>query len=154
MKPNRRKRLMLIVATVAGVGLAAALVLSAFRSNIVFFFPPSDVLAGKAPAAAAFRLGGLVEKGSVSRERDSVTVDFVVTDLRSRVPVRYSGILPDLFREGQGVVAQGRMQADGVFVADEVLAKHDENYMPPGVAASLKLAERDRMPLPPSGQRM
>jgi cytochrome c-type biogenesis protein CcmE len=155
MKPNRRKRLMLILATVAGVGLAAALVLTAFRSNIVFFYPPADVLAGKAPAAAAFRLGGLVEKGSISRLPDSVTVNFIVTDLKAKLPVRYSGILPDLFREGQGVVAQGRMGPDGVFVADEVLAKHDENYMPPEVAAALNLAGGERNgSVSGTGQRM
>jgi cytochrome c-type biogenesis protein CcmE len=143
----RRKRLLLIVATIAGVGLAVALVLSAFRSNIVFFYPPSDVVAGKAPKAATFRLGGLVEQGSVARHGDSVTVGFVITDMKARIPVSYSGILPDLFREGKGVVAQGRLDAAGTFVADEVLAKHDENYMPPEVAASLKMAQGDR-PLP------
>jgi cytochrome c-type biogenesis protein CcmE len=134
MKP-RHKRLAIAGGVLAGVGLMAALVFNAFQSNLVFFYSPSQVAAHEAPANRTFRLGGLVESGSVRRE--GVRVNFVVTDTAKTVPVRYEGILPDLFKEGKGVVAQGQLQ-DGVFVAREVLAKHDENYMPPEAAEALK----------------
>jgi cytochrome c-type biogenesis protein CcmE len=137
MKP-RHKRLALIVAGLAGLGIAAALVLNAFRSNLVFFYTPSQVLAREAPTGRTFRLGGLVEKGSL--HRDGVDVNFRVTDTLRTVNVRYHGILPDLFKEGKGVVAQGQLGPDGVFAASEVLAKHDENYMPPEAADALKRA--------------
>ena len=140
MKP-RHKRFALIAVALAGVGVAAALVLNAFRSNLVFFFSPSQVFSKEAPVAKKFRLGGLVEKGSLTREADGLTVEFIVTDTAKDIHVRYTGILPDLFREGQGMVAQGKLGDDGVFYADEVLAKHDEKYMPPEVAAALKEAK-------------
>ena len=135
MKP-RYQRLALIAALVTAVGGASALVLNAFRSNLVFFYSPAQVAAKEAPSGRSFRLGGLVEAGSV--RRDGMTVRFVVTDTVQAIPVRYQGILPDLFKEGKGVVAQGQVGADGVFVAREVLAKHDENYMPPEAADALK----------------
>jgi cytochrome c-type biogenesis protein CcmE len=128
MKP-RHKRIALIVGGLATLGIAAALVLSAFQSNLVFFFTPTQIAAGEAPKERAFRVGGLVKNGSL--QRDGITAHFIVTDTAKEVPVSYTGILPDLFREGKGVVAQGKLGADGKFVASEVLAKHDENYMPP-----------------------
>jgi cytochrome c-type biogenesis protein CcmE len=134
----RRKRFAIIAGVACAVGVAAALVLNAFNSNLVFFYSPSQVAAKEAPAGRTFRLGGLVEQGSV--KRDGVTVRFVVTDMVRAIPVRYEGILPDLFKEGKGVVAQGQVGGDGVFVAREVLAKHDENYMPPEASAALKRA--------------
>jgi cytochrome c-type biogenesis protein CcmE len=134
----RRKRLAVIVGLLAAVGVAAALVLNAFQSNLVFFYSPSQVAAREAPVGRTFRLGGLVEAGSL--QRDGVTVRFTVTDLAQTIPVRYQGPLPDLFKEGKGVVAQGQVGTDGVFVAREVLAKHDENYMPPEAAEALKRA--------------
>ena len=134
----RRKRFAIIAGIVGAVGVAVALVLNAFNSNLVFFYSPSQVAAKEAPAGRTFRLGGLVEQGSV--KRDGVTVRFVVTDMARAIPVRYEGILPDLFKEGKGVVAQGQVGGDGVFVAREVLAKHDENYMPPEASAALKRA--------------
>jgi cytochrome c-type biogenesis protein CcmE len=130
--------MLLVAAVLAGVTVAGALALQAFRSNVMFFFDPSQVAAGQVPVGERFRLGGMVTKGSVQRASGSLEVRFVVTDFAKQVPVLYSGVLPDLFREGQGVVANGRLRADGTFVADEVLAKHDENYMPPEVARSLK----------------
>jgi cytochrome c-type biogenesis protein CcmE len=128
------------VGGVAALGVASALVLNAFQSNLVFFFTPTEVASDKAPKDRAFRIGGLVEAGSVTRERDGLTVKFKVTDTAKTIPVVYVGILPDLFREGKGVVAQGRIGADGTFKASEVLAKHDENYMPPEAADALKKA--------------
>ncbi len=139
MKP-RHKRLAMIVGGVAALGAAAALVLSAFQQNLVFFFTPSQVAANEAPQGRNFRIGGLVEAGSVKRQADGVTVQFVVTDTARSIPVVYRGILPDLFREGKGVVTQGRLGPDGVFQASEVLAKHDENYMPPESAQALEQA--------------
>ena len=139
MKPRTRRALW-IVAGLAGLGVAATLVLNAFQSNLVFFFTPTQVAAHEAPRDRAFRIGGLVEEGSVVREKDALTVRFRVTDTAKTIPVVYSGILPDLFREGKGVVAQGRLGPDGVFQAREVLAKHDENYMPPEVAEAVKKA--------------
>jgi cytochrome c-type biogenesis protein CcmE len=138
----RRKRLMLAAAVLGLSATAVALVANAFRSNLVFFYSPSDIAAQQVPKARMFRLGGLVESGSISRAADGVTVQFIVTDTAQRVPVHYKGILPDLFREGKGVVAQGRLQADGVFRADEVLAKHDENYMPPEAADAVERAHQ------------
>ncbi|MFQ5509867.1 MAG: cytochrome c maturation protein CcmE [Leptospirillia bacterium] len=147
MKP-RQKRLTFILVGLAALGIASALVLNALNDNLAFFFSPSDVIEGKAPQNTAFRLGGLVKEGSVVRQTDGLTVHFVVTDLSKTVTVSYTGILPDLFTEGQGVVAQGKLGADGVFMASEVLAKHDETYMPPEVADALKRAGKD----PGSGQ--
>ncbi|MFZ5539106.1 MAG: cytochrome c maturation protein CcmE [Pseudomonadota bacterium] len=139
MKP-RHKRFALIIGGVAVLGVAVALILSAFRQNLVFFFSPSDIAAHKAPQARPFRVGGLVETGSV--KRDGVSVSFRVTDTAHTIPVVYKGILPDLFREGKGVVAQGRLGPDGVFQASEVLAKHDENYMPPEAAHAVEQAAK------------
>jgi cytochrome c-type biogenesis protein CcmE len=137
MKP-RHKKLAIAGGLLVSVGAIAALVLNAFQSNLVFFYSPSQIAAHEAPASRTFRLGGLVQEGSV--KRDGVQVSFVVTDTAKTVPVRYEGILPDLFKEGKGVVAQGQLQG-GVFVAREVLAKHDENYMPPEAAEALKKAQ-------------
>jgi len=133
----RQKRMTLVLGIVAGVSIAGALALSAFRQNVTFYFDPTQVVAGEVPAGERFRLGGMVVKGSVQRSPGSLEVRFVVTDFQHDVAVSYSRVLPDLFREGQGVVAHGRM-SNGTFVADEVLAKHDEKYMPPEVARSLK----------------
>jgi cytochrome c-type biogenesis protein CcmE len=134
----RRKRMVVIGLLVLGMGLATALILRAFNQNLMYFYSTSDVVAGKAPSARDFRIGGLVVNGSLKRLPNSLTVNFVLSDLKKEVTVTYTGILPDLFREGQGIVANGQLGADGVFIAREVLAKHDENYMPPEVAASLK----------------
>jgi cytochrome c-type biogenesis protein CcmE len=128
----------LVLGIVTGVAIAGGLTLRALRANVMFFFDPSQVAEGQAPRDERFRLGGMVEKGSVHRAPGSLEVSFVVTDFKHELPVHYSGVLPDLFREGQGVVAHGRLGANGVFVADEVLAKHDEKYMPPEVARALK----------------
>ena len=136
MKPRTRRALW-IVSGLAAFGVAVALVLNAFQSNLVFFFTPSQVASNEAPKDRAFRVGGLVEEGSVTREKDGLTVRFRVTDTAKAIPVVYTGILPDLFREGKGVVAQGRVGPDGTFKASEVLAKHDENYMPPEAAAAI-----------------
>jgi cytochrome c-type biogenesis protein CcmE len=139
VKP-RHKRLAAIAAGVAGLGIAAALVLSAFQQNLVFFFTPSQVAANEVPQGRTFRIGGLVEPGSVKRQADGVTVQFVITDTAKTIPVTYRGVLPDLFREGKGVVTQGRLGPDGTFQASEVLAKHDENYMPPEAAEAVRKA--------------
>jgi cytochrome c-type biogenesis protein CcmE len=136
----RTRRGLAILAGLSALGLASALVLNAFRSNLVFFFSPSQIAAKEAPVGRGFRIGGLVEEGSITRPSQGLTVHFIVTDLVQKVPVVYSGLLPDLFREGKGVVAQGRLGADGVFHADQVLAKHDENYMPPEAADALRKA--------------
>ena len=141
MKP-RHKRLALIAAGASAVVAAVVLILMAFESNIQLFFSPTQVAAGEAPLGRTFRIGGLVEEGSVKRAEDGVTVRFVVTDTARAIPVAYQGILPDLFKEGKGVVAQGRLEADGVFHAREVLAKHDENYMPPEAATALEKARK------------
>ena len=135
----RRKRLLAVVAIIIGVGAAAALATLAFEDNLLYFYSPSQILAGEAPASRTFRIGGLVTAGSVQRSSGSLEVRFVVTDNRQSVPVRYTGLLPDLFHEGRGVIAHGHLNGSGEFVADEVLAKHDENYMPPEVAESLKM---------------
>ena len=134
----RRKRIAIVLGIAVSASAAAALVLNAFRSNLVFFYSPSQVAAKEAPTGRTFRIGGLVQAGSV--QRDGVQVRFQVTDTVKTIPVRYQGILPDLFKEGKGVVAQGSLGADGIFVAREVLAKHDENYMPPEAADALKRA--------------
>ena len=141
MRP-RTKRALAIVGGLAALGIASALVLNAFNSNLVFFFSPTQVLAHEAPRDRSFRIGGLGEEGSVQREPTGLTIRFVVTDLAKRVPVTYTGLLPDLFKEGKGVVAQGKLGADGVFRAEQVLAKHDENYMPPEAAEALKKAKQ------------
>jgi len=138
---KRSKRKILIFAIVFGVTLAAVLGLTAFEENLLYFYSPTDVKAGKAPAAHSFRVGGLVVDGSVKREKDSLKIQFDVTDNSETMTVEYTGILPDLFREGQGIVAMGSMNPDGRFIAQEVLAKHDENYMPPEVADALKAAD-------------
>src|SRR6201993_4952040 len=134
----RQKRMALVLGIVVGVGIAGALALTAFRRNVTFFFDPTQVAAGQVPAGERFRLGGMVTQGSLRRAPGSLEARFVVTDFSHDVAVSYTGVLPDLFREGAGVVAHGRLRADGTFVADEVLAKHDEKYMPPEVARSLK----------------
>jgi len=139
MKP-RHKRIAAIALGVVALGVVTALVLTAFQENLVFFFTPSQVVAKEAPQGRTFRIGGMVEKGSVRRQADGVTVQFLVTDTAKSIPVTYRGQLPDLFREGKGVVAQGQLGADGVFRANEVLAKHDENYMPPEAAEAVKRA--------------
>ncbi|HYG55403.1 MAG TPA: cytochrome c maturation protein CcmE [Burkholderiales bacterium] len=139
MKP-RHKRIVAIVGGLAALGIAAALVLVAFQENLVFFFTPTQVAAKEAPVNKTFRIGGMVEKGSV--KRDGVDVHFVVTDTAKTIPVVYRGQLPDLFREGKGVVAQGQLGSDGVFRAREVLAKHDENYMPPEAAHAVEKAQK------------
>ena len=136
----RQRRAALVLGLLVAVGVAAALVLSALRSNMVFYYSPSQVIAKQAPAGRAFRVGGLVAPGSV--RRDGLAVHFVVTDTAQTLQVRYLGLLPDLFREGKGVVAQGRMADDGAFVAQEVLAKHDENYMPPEAVDALESARK------------
>lgn len=141
LKPHRKNRLMLIFAMISGISVAAWFGLKAFNENLMFFFSPSDVVEGKAPQDHLFRLGGMVVKGSVQRPADGMTVYFVLTDMAKEVKVKYTGILPDLFREGQGIVANGKLERADLFVAQEVLAKHDENYMPPEVAGSLKTAE-------------
>jgi cytochrome c-type biogenesis protein CcmE len=143
MKP-RHKRFAIVGGVLVAVGAIVALVLNAFQSNLVFFYSPSQIAAHEAPEARTFRLGGMVEKGSVKRE--GVSVSFTVTDTAKTIPVRFEGILPDLFKEGKGVVAQGQLK-DGVFVAREVLAKHDENYMPPEAAEALKRAQQGNQKL-------
>jgi cytochrome c-type biogenesis protein CcmE len=137
----RHKRLTLVLLGLTALGVAAWFVLSAFQRNLVFFFTPTQILSGEAPANRSFRVGGMVEKGSLKRQADGITATFVVTDLAQRVTVQYRGLLPDLFKEGKGVVAQGKLGPDHTFVADEVLAKHDENYMPPEAAYALKQAQ-------------
>ena len=139
MKP-RHKRLLLILAALAVLGVAAALVLNAFRSNLVFFYTPTQIANGEAPKNRAFRIGGLVKAGSL--KRDGITAHFIVTDTVKEFPVQYTGILPDLFREGRGVVAQGKLGDNGQFVASEVLAKHDENYMPPEAKSAVEQAQK------------
>ena len=138
MNPQRKKRLALILALVAGVAVAVGLALSALQQNINLFYTPTQIANGEAPVGARIRAGGMVEKGSLQRSGDSLDVRFVVTDFQQKVTITYRGILPDLFREGQGIVALGRLNEAGVVVADEVLAKHDEKYMPPEVTKALK----------------
>lgn len=141
MSTKRGRRKMLVILVLFGVAVATVLGLSAFQENLLYFYSPAQVKAGEAPKERAFRIGGLVVKGSVVRASDSLNVQFVLTDNSASIPVSYSGILPDLFREGQGIVAMGKMNVAGEFTASEVLAKHDENYMSPEVAAALKATE-------------
>lgn len=138
---RRHKRIGFILAGLAALGIAAVLVLNAFQQNLVFFFSPSQVAAKEAPTSRTFRVGGLVKEGTVKRDTDGLTVSFVVTDTAESIPVVYKGILPDLFKEGKGCVAQGKLGGDGVFYADEVLAKHDENYMPPEAGQAIDKAK-------------
>ncbi len=140
--PKRRKRLALIALMITGIGSAVALATIALKENINLFYGPTQILEGEAPKNHAFRIGGMVEVGSVKRNKDSLEIYFEVTDTVNKVPVSYTGILPDLFREGQGIVAQGKLREDGVFVADTVLAKHDENYMPPEAAQAINDAQK------------
>ncbi len=133
----RRQRMLVVGLVVAGVAVAVGLSLRAFQENLLYFYTPSQALAGEPPTGKKFRLGGLVEKGSVRRESGALEVRFTVTDLKQQLTVAYTGVLPDLFRDGQGVIALGHLEPGGVFRAEEVLAKHDENYMPPEVAESL-----------------
>jgi cytochrome c-type biogenesis protein CcmE len=147
MKP-RHKRLILIATGVATLGIAAWLVLAAFQKNLVFFFTPTQIYAGEAPQGRSFRMGGMVEQGSLQRQTDGVTVSFIVTDNVQKVRVNYRGSLPDLFKEGKGVVAQGKLGQDKLFIADEVLAKHDENYMPPDAAYAMEKAKQNSSQLP------
>jgi len=142
----RQKRFALIGLGLVAIALATTLILNAFRSNLVFFFTPSQVANGEVPKGRSFRIGGMVEKGSLIRENDGLTVHFVVTDTVKSVPVTFKGILPDLFKEGKGAVAQGHLETNGTFRAAEVLAKHDENYMPPEAAAALERAKSASAP--------
>ena len=135
---RRHKRIIFIVSGLAALGLATWLVLGAFRNNLVFFFSPTQIATKEAPVGRTFRIGGLVQDGSLKRDSDGLTIKFTVTDTANNIPVVYKGILPDLFKEGRGCVAQGRVGADGVFYADQIMAKHDENYMPPEAAKALE----------------
>jgi len=143
MTPARKKRLALIVLMVTGIAIGVGFALKALNENIMLFISPSDVAQGKAPRDRLFRIGGMVVNGSVSRPGEGLTVQFELTDNVNNVTVRYTGILPDLFREGQGIIANGKLVEDGAFVAQEVLAKHDENYMPPEVAAAMQKTQGD-----------
>jgi len=138
---RRHRRIAFILVGLAGLAIATYLVASAFRNNLVFFFSPTQVAAKEAPINRTFRIGGLVQGGTLQRDKDGLTVRFVVTDTAANVPVVYKGILPDLFKEGRGCVAQGRLESDGVFHADQVLAKHDENYMPPEAGQAIDKAK-------------
>jgi len=135
---RRHKRIIFICCSLVALGLATWLVLGAFRNNLVFFFSPTQVAAKEAPVGRTFRIGGLVQEGTLKRDSDGLTIRFVVTDTANTIPVAYKGILPDLFKEGRGCVAQGRVGSDGVFYADQIMAKHDENYMPPEAAKALQ----------------
>ncbi len=156
MKP-RHKRALAVLLGLLALGVASALVLRAFQSNLVFFFSPTQVIAKEAPQARSFRIGGLVEPGSLERDAQGLTIRFKVTDTAHAIPVTYTGLLPDLFKEGKGVVAEGKLGADGVFHASQVLAKHDENYMPPEAAHALESAAGHQaqstatLQLPPAG---
>jgi cytochrome c-type biogenesis protein CcmE len=138
---RRHKRIAFIVIGLAGLAVAALLVLNAFQNNLVFFFSPTQVAAKEAPIDRTFRIGGLVQQGTLQRDNDGLTVRFIVTDTSASIPVVYKGILPDLFKEGKGCVAQGKIGADGVFQAEQVLAKHDENYMPPEAGKAIDKAK-------------
>jgi cytochrome c-type biogenesis protein CcmE len=139
----RKKRIMIVCSILAGMGIAAALILTAFEENLLYFYSPTQIIAGEAPTTRAFRIGGLVKEGSVQRNTDNLEINFVLTDTVNQIEVIYEGILPDLFREGQGIVANGKLQSDNTFIAEQVLAKHDENYMPPEVAQALQEAGAD-----------
>ncbi|MGV8844167.1 MAG: cytochrome c maturation protein CcmE [Pseudomonas sp.] len=153
MKPLRKKRLFIILGILAGVGIAVALALSALQQNINLFYSPTQIANGEVPENTRIRAGGMVKEGSLTRSADSLTVRFVATDFAQEVTVEYRGILPDLFREGQGIVALGTLNADGVLIADEVLAKHDEKYMPPEVTKALQDSGQSKPmpsnPMPP-----
>ncbi|MDY7219067.1 cytochrome c maturation protein CcmE [Denitrificimonas sp. JX-1] len=138
MNPVRKKRLIIVLAILLGVAATVGLGLAALKQNINLFYTPTEIANGDAPQDIRIRAGGLVKDGSVTRSEDTLTVDFIVTDGDAEVTIQYRGILPDLFREGQGIVAMGRLNTDGVLIADEVLAKHDENYMPPEVSSALE----------------
>ncbi len=138
MTPTRKKRLMAVILILLGVSVASALILTAFEENILFYKSPTEVLAGDYPKARNFRVGGMVKPGSIIKSTTSLDVEFVVTDYAKDIKVQYTGFLPDLFRDDQGMIAIGKLDGDGVFQAEEILAKHDEKYMPPEVAASLK----------------
>ena len=138
---KRHRRIIFICVSLAALGLAAWLVLGAFRNNLVFFFSPTQIASKEAPVNKTFRIGGLVENGTLQRDNDGLTVRFTVTDTANSIPVVYKGILPDLFKEGRGCVAQGRVGGDGIFYADQIMAKHDENYMPPEAARALDKAK-------------
>lgn len=142
MKPARKKRLLFIIFLVTGVTIAAGFAFYAFNQNLMFYFSPSEVKQGKAPVNKIFRMGGMVVEGTFKKEKKSLKVFFDITDYEKTVTVEYTGLLPDLFREGQGIISRGKLNTEGVFVAEEVLAKHDENYMPPEVAESLKKAKK------------
>ncbi|MBM4189147.1 MAG: cytochrome c maturation protein CcmE [Betaproteobacteria bacterium] len=144
---SRHKKLLAIGVVVAVLGIVVMLVLNAFRSNLVFFFSPTEVAAGKAPKDRAFRIGGLIEMGSIQRSGDGMTLTFKVTDTAHSIPVTYQGVVPDLFKEGKGAVAEGRIGADGRFTATTVLAKHDENYMPPEAASAIEQAQKAKATL-------
>lgn len=141
MTPTRKKRLMAVVLILLGVGIATALILTAFKENILFYKSPTEILKGDYPKARNFRVGGMVKKGSINKSTTSLDVEFYVTDYAKDIKVQYTGLLPDLFRDDQGMIAIGQMDKQGVFQAEEILAKHDENYMPPEVADSLKNIE-------------
>lgn len=144
----RQKRMVTVVAIVAGVGIATAFALKAFNQNLLYYYSPTQVHAGEAPDSRSIRVGGLVENGSLTRKPGSMEVNFILTDYAQKVPVSYTGVLPDLFREGQGVIARGRMDGNR-FVAEEVLAKHDENYMPPEAAHAMEQARKAQKTLVP-----
>lgn len=148
----RRRRMALVLGIVAGVGIAIALALSAFRQNVTFYFVPSEIAAGKAPVGQSIRLGGMVTRGSLQRVPGTLLIHFRVTDTHHEVPVTYDKVLPDLFREGAGVVAHGHLTSDGTFVADDVLAKHDEKYMPPKMGEALKTRRGEAREESPAGQ--
>lgn len=143
MTPRQKKRLAIVSVLVIGVGIATALGLRAFQRNLLYYFTPSQVASGDAHVGQMFRMGGLVADGSVKRAPGSMTVHFTLTDMQHSVPIIYTGILPDLFREGQGIVVHGTLDKNGLFVADQVLAKHDEKYMPPEVEAAIKKAKAE-----------
>lgn len=149
----RRRRLIVVLLVLAGVGVATALGLTAFRKNILYYYTPSQVATGEAHAGQLFRMGGLVVAGSLQRVPGSMTVHFTLTDMQHSVPVTYTGILPDLFREGQGIVVHGALDSSGQFTADEVLAKHDQKYMPPEVAAAIKKAQEQAAAANPPSAR-
>ena len=142
MKPARKKRLFFIIFLISGVAIAASFAFYAFNQNIMFYFSPSEVKQGKAPVNKLFRMGGMVVEGTFKKEKNTLKVFFDITDYEKTVTVEYTGLLPDLFREGQGIISRGKLNSEGVFIAEEVLAKHDENYMPPEVAESLKKAKK------------
>jgi cytochrome c-type biogenesis protein CcmE len=143
---TRKKRIVIVCSILVGMAVAAALILTAFEKNLMYFYSPTQIIAGEAPSERAFRIGGLVLNDSVERDPNSLQVSFILTDTINEITVIYEGILPDLFREGQGIVANGKLEAGNIFIAEEVLAKHDENYMPPEVAQALEEAGAEMVP--------